>query len=73
MAVVGLELGTLPVLDAVALAFFALHDLMNGARGVVLAIVVEAMSKLSLLALAVALVDVDASVAVAPVLIDVGT
>jgi hypothetical protein len=52
MAVICIVLGTLPVLDVVALAFFALHDPMNGAWGAVLAIVVEVTSKLSLLTLA---------------------
>jgi hypothetical protein len=61
-----------PVLDVVAIAFFTLHDPMDGARGAVLAIVVEATSKLSLFALAVALVDVVASIATALVLVEVG-
>jgi hypothetical protein len=70
MAVVCLVLGTLSVLDVVAIALFALSD---GRRpGTVLAIVVEAMSKLSLFALAVALVDVAASIATALVLVEVG-
>jgi hypothetical protein len=72
VAVVCLVLGTPPVLDVVAIALFALHDPMDGARRAVLTIVVEATSKLSLLALAVALVDVAASVATAPVLVEVG-
>jgi hypothetical protein len=73
MAVVCLVLDTPPVLDVVAIAFLTLHDLMDGARGWgVLAIIVEAMSKLSLFALAVALVDVPASVATMSVLVDVG-
>jgi H+/gluconate symporter-like permease len=33
MAVVCLVLGLPPVLDVVVFAFFALHDLMDGARG----------------------------------------
>jgi hypothetical protein len=73
MAVVCLVLGTPPVLDIVAITFFVIHDLMDGAQGVVLAIVVEATSELSLFALAVALVDVATSVATAPVLVEVGT
>jgi hypothetical protein len=44
---------------------------MDGARGAVLTIVCEAMSKFSLFALAVALVDVGAGVATAPVLVEV--
>jgi hypothetical protein len=61
MAVVCLILGTPPVLDIVAVAFLALHDLMDGARGAVVAIVVEAMLELSLFALVVALVVVAMS------------
>jgi hypothetical protein len=56
----------------VAVAFFALHDPMDGARGAVLAVVVEATSELSLFAIAVALVDVATSVATTPVLVEVG-
>jgi hypothetical protein len=73
MAVVCLVLGTPPVLDVVAIAFFALHDPMDGARGAILAIVVEAAPVLSVFTLAVALVDVTASVATALVLVEVGT
>jgi hypothetical protein len=72
MVVVCLVLGTPPVLDVVAVAFLALHDPMDDARGGVLAIIVEAMSELSLFALAVALVDVDTSVATTPILVEVG-
>jgi hypothetical protein len=72
MVVVFLVLGTPPVLDVVAVAFLALHDPMDDARGGVLAIIVEAMSELSLFALAVALVDVDTSVATTPILVEVG-
>jgi hypothetical protein len=71
MAVVCLVLGLPPVLDVVAFAFFALHDLMDGARGGVLSIVVVVMSELSLFALAVALVDVATSAATTPVLVEV--
>jgi hypothetical protein len=60
------------VFHVVAIAFFALHDLMEGARGGVLTIVIEATSKFSLFALVVALVNVAAGVATAPVLIKVG-
>jgi hypothetical protein len=56
----------------VAVAFFALHDPMDGARGAVLAVVVEATSELSLFAIAVALVDVATSVATTQVLVEVG-
>jgi hypothetical protein len=71
VVVVRLVLSALSVLNVVAIAFFMLHDAMDGARGAVLMIVVEATSKLSLSALAVALVDVAASVVAAPVLIEV--
>jgi hypothetical protein len=71
VAIVCLVLGTSLVLDVVAIAFFTLHDAMDGARGAVLTIVCEAMSKFSLFALAVALVDVGAGVATAPVLVEV--
>jgi hypothetical protein len=57
----------------VAIAFFALHDPMNGARGAVLTIVVEATLKFSLFVLAVVLVDVAAGVVTMPVLVEVGT
>jgi hypothetical protein len=72
VAVICLVLSTLPVLDVVAIAIYTIHDAMNGAREGVLAIVVEATSKLSLFLLAVALVDVAASVTAAPVLVEVG-
>jgi hypothetical protein len=45
---------------------------MDGARGAVLAIIVEKTSKFSLFLLVVALVDVAAGVATAPVLVEVG-
>jgi hypothetical protein len=64
VAIVYLVLSTSPVLDVVAITIFMLHDAMDGTRGAVLTIIVEATSKLSLFALAVALVDVVASVAV---------
>jgi hypothetical protein len=73
MVVVCLVLGTSLVLDVVAIAFFALHDPMDGTWGAILVIVVEAMSKFSLFALAVVLVDVVVGVATAPVLIQFGT
>jgi hypothetical protein len=72
MAVVSLVLGTPSVLDVMAITFFALHDPMDGALGAVLAIVVEATSKFSLFALAVALVDVAAGIATTLVLVEVG-
>jgi hypothetical protein len=72
VAVVCLVLGTSSVLDAVAIVFFTLHDVVDGARGAVLTIVVKATSKFLLFALAVVLVDVAASVATAPVLVEVG-
>jgi hypothetical protein len=72
VAVIRFVLSTSPVFDVVAIAFFALHDPMDGARGVVLAIVIEVTSKFSLFTLAVALVDVAAGVTTAPVLVEVG-
>jgi hypothetical protein len=71
MAVVCLVLGTPPVLDIVAIAFFALHDPMDGARGGVFAIVIKVTSELSLFALVVVLIDVAMSIATAPVLVEV--
>jgi hypothetical protein len=72
VAVIRLVLSTSPVFDVVAIAFFTLHDPMDGARGAVLAIIVEKTSKFSLFLLVVALVDVAAGVATAPVLVEVG-
>jgi uncharacterized protein YqgC (DUF456 family) len=72
MAVVGLVLGALPVLNVVALAFLVLHVPVDAARRTVFAIVVEMTSELSLLALTVALVDVATGVATTPILVDVG-
>jgi hypothetical protein len=72
MAILCLVLGTPPVLDVMAVAFLALHDLMGGAWGVVISIIVEATSELSLFALAVALVDVATSVVTMQVLVEVG-
>jgi hypothetical protein len=47
VVVIYFELSALPVLDVVAVTFFALHDPMDGTRGGggVLTIVVEATSK----------------------------
>jgi hypothetical protein len=73
VSVVCLVLSTSPVLDVLVITFFTLHDAVDGARRAVLAIVVEVTSKLSLFALAVALVDVTASVTAAPIVIKVGT
>jgi hypothetical protein len=73
MAIVCLVLGTLSVLDVVAVAFLTLHDPMDGSRGGVLAIVVKVMSEFSLFAFAVALVDVATSVATTPVPVEDGT
>jgi hypothetical protein len=72
VVIVSLVLGTPPVLDVMTFALLALHDLVDTARRVVLAVVVEATSELSLLAFTVALVDVAASVATTPVLVEVG-
>jgi hypothetical protein len=73
MAVVCLVLGTPLVLDVVAFALLMLHDLVDAARRTELAVVVEATSELSLFPLMVTLVDVAASVATTPVLVEVGT
>jgi hypothetical protein len=72
VVVVSLVLGTPPVLDVMTFALLALHDLVDTAWRVVLAVVVEATSELSLLAFTVALVDGAASVATTPVLVEVG-
>jgi hypothetical protein len=72
VAVVFLILGTSPVLDVAALALLALPDLVDAARRIVLAIVVEATSEFPLLALVVTLVDVTVGIAIAPVLVEVG-
>jgi hypothetical protein len=55
----------------VAFALLALHDPVDAARRTVLAVVVEATSELPLLAFAVTLVDVAASVSTTPVLVEV--
>jgi hypothetical protein len=72
MAVFSLVWGTSPVLDVVAFTILVLHDPVDAARRTVLAVVVEATSELPLLAFAVTLVDVAASVATTPVLVEVG-
>jgi hypothetical protein len=61
-----------PVLDVVMIALLTLHEVMNGTRRSVLAIVVKTMSELLLFALTVALNDVAASVVAAPILLEVG-
>jgi hypothetical protein len=61
-----------PVLDVVAFALLALHDLLDASRRTVLALVVKATSELSLLAFMVALVDVAASVPTTSILVEVG-
>jgi hypothetical protein len=72
VVIIRLVLCTSSVLDVVTIAFYTLHDAVDGARVTVLAIVVQAKSKLPLFALAMALVDVAVSVAAAPVLVKVG-
>jgi hypothetical protein len=72
VVVVRLVLGTSPVLDVVAIALFTLHDAMDGARGPVLAVVVQTTSKLPLFVLTMALVDVAATVTVTSVRFEVG-
>jgi hypothetical protein len=61
-----------PVLDVVAVTLLTLHDVMNDARRSVLVIVVQTTSKLPLFALAMALIDVAASVAATHVLVEIG-
>jgi hypothetical protein len=73
VAVVFLVLGTSPVLDVVALALLTLHDLVDSSWRNIIAVVVEATSQLPVLALAMTLVDVAAGVAIASVLVEVGT
>jgi hypothetical protein len=72
VAIVRFVLGTSPVLDVVAIALFTLHDAMDGTWGAILMIVVQTTSKLPLFALVMALVDVPASIAAAPILVEVG-
>jgi hypothetical protein len=72
VAVFGLVLGKPPILDIVAFALLALHDPVDATWRTVLAVVVEATSKLPLLVFAVTLVDVAAGVATKPVLVEVG-
>jgi hypothetical protein len=72
VAVVFLVLGTSPVLDIVALALLSLHDPVDAARRTVLAVVVEATSEFSLLALSMTLVDVTAGIVTVPLLVEVG-
>jgi hypothetical protein len=55
-----------------ALALLALHDPVDAAWRTVLAVAVEVKSQLSLIALAMTLVDVAAGIVIAPVLVEVG-
>jgi threonine/homoserine/homoserine lactone efflux protein len=73
VAVVFVVLGVPPVPDVMALTLLTLHDPVDAAWRTVLAIVVEAMSHLSLHALAVMLVNVTAGIATTPFLVKVGT
>jgi hypothetical protein len=72
VTIVCLVLGTSSILNVVTILLFMLHDAVDGAQGAVLAIVVQATSKLPLFTLAMALVDVAASVAAVHVLVEVG-
>jgi hypothetical protein len=72
VTVIFLVLGTLPVLDVVALALLALHDPVDAAWRTILAVIVKAMSQLSLLAFTVTLVNVAAGIATTSVLVEVG-
>jgi hypothetical protein len=71
VVVVLLILGMPLVLDIVALTLLALHDLVDAAWGIVLTVIVEATSQLSLLVFAVTLVDVTAGIVTTPVSIEV--
>jgi hypothetical protein len=73
VSVVFLVLGAPPVLDVMALALLALHDLVDVAWRTVHAIIVEVMSHLSLLTLVVTLVDVTTGIATTSVLVEVST
>jgi hypothetical protein len=72
VAVFGLVLGTPPVVDVMAFALLVLHDPVDAARRTVLAVLVEATSEFPLLALAVTLVYVAASITTTSVLVEVG-
>jgi hypothetical protein len=73
VAIVHLVLGTSPLIDVVVITLLTLHDAMNGARRSILAIKVQTTSELPLLTFAMALINVAASVAATPVLVEVGT
>jgi hypothetical protein len=72
VAVIRLVLGASSVLDVMAIALFTHHDAVDGTRGAVLAIVVQATSMLPLFTLTMALVDGATSIATVPVLVEVG-
>jgi hypothetical protein len=72
VAVVFLVLGTSLILDIVTLALLVLHDPVDAAWRTVLAVIVKVTSQLSLLVLAITLVDVAAGVVIALVLVEVG-
>jgi hypothetical protein len=73
VVVVRLVLGTSSVLDVVAFALLTLHDAMDGARMSVFVVIVQTMSQLPLLALAMELINVAASVTSTPIVVKVGT
>jgi hypothetical protein len=73
VAIVRLVLGTSLVLDVVAVALLALHDVMDNTGRAVLAVILCVMPQLQLLALMVVLVDVVEGVACMSVLVEVGT
>jgi hypothetical protein len=72
MAVFCFVLGTTLVLDVMAVALLAFHDVVDDAKGDVLAVVLRVTSQLSLFTLVMALVDVTVGVAVSLVLVEVG-
>jgi hypothetical protein len=71
VVVVCLIFSTASVLDVVAIALLTLHDAVDGAMGVVLTVVLRTTLQLPLIGLAVALVDVAASVTGMPIVVDI--
>jgi hypothetical protein len=72
VVVVRLILGTLHVLDIMVVVLLALHDAVDSTRRSILAAVLRATSQLPLFTLAVALIDVAASVTTTSVLVEIG-
>jgi hypothetical protein len=72
MVVVCFILGAMSILDVMAVMLLTFHDVLDGATGSVLAVVLCTTSQLSLLTLVVALIDVAAGVTGVPILVEVG-